>query len=486
MQAPLLDQKTIVKDLRDQNLVVKWLDFKEYSTQIKELRKAVFVEQQGFEQYIISSPQDINAIHLGCFNDEKLISIITTYLYHNDDKIINELGLPSATGWIANFSRRAQLPEYENTRLAQFLASVISKSVYDLIQPEYSFIALGEEHRKLGFYYSTFGYKFSHEVETPQGRRFVFILTNENKGSSYTKIKRIFDVNSAIFSQLKIPSFFEHLEKTDLLQLFNIKKNFEENLYTAPLSFKDEFPRLIAQSRLMYAAQKDILEKELPKGDLNFLDLGCGPGVYISLLRTNPEFKNFRFTGLDLSPEMILYARFTDHSNIWKYSSAYDTGFENEQFDIIHASFLFIHLQSPELALKEIFRILKPGGTLYIVDVIDNTFEGPRIIKRLINKHTQIDEGNRNVLNTLPQIAADKGFRLKKTIPITIDNTGEENTPTVEKCLLKLGRVNMWAMFAFIGQRKEIQDLYYEAETHYFGSYCKISIQVHTQIYFKN
>ena len=144
-----------------------------------------------------------------------------------------------------------------------------------------------------------------------------------------------------------------------------------------------------------------------------------------------------------------------------------------------------IHLTELEVALKEIYRVLKPGGILYVVDVNDSTFEGPEVIKEMIEKHTEFYEGNRNILNILPYLAEKQSLELNNTFSVEINNLGTEDEPIIENNALKLGRMKSWAMFSFISQREDIQEYYQKAEQHYFSSLCGISIQIQTQVYQK-
>ena len=108
----------------------------------------------------------------------------------------------------------------------------------------------------------------------------------------------------------------------------------------------------------------------------------------------------------------------------WKPSSAYKLDFENNFFEVIHASLLLIHLTNIDLALREFNRLLKPKGLLYILDVNDETFKGPRILKRLVEKHAEIHIGNRKMLQNLPFMAKNHQLQLECQFATKYINNG--------------------------------------------------------------
>lgn len=107
----------------------------------------------------------------------------------------------------------------------------------------------------------------------------------------------------------------------------------------------------------------DLLE---PVRGLKILDLGCGEGYCARLLK---ERGAGELLGIDLSEEMIARARTTEEKE--RRGIEYRTGnathlesLEDQSFDRVIAVFLFNYIKSEEVALvmKEVHRILKPGG----------------------------------------------------------------------------------------------------------------------------
>jgi ubiquinone/menaquinone biosynthesis C-methylase UbiE len=129
-------------------------------------------------------------------------------------------------------------------------------------------------------------------------------------------------------------------------------------LYDFP--FPSAFYRATHQRMLEYV--------ELPQHP-NVLDIGCGTGRLLHRLGT--EYSDLRGTGLDFSAEMLRQARRSNRHRprlIFVQGSAAPLRFANEQFDAVFNTFSFLHYLEPERVFAEIKRVLRPGGTFYLVD----------------------------------------------------------------------------------------------------------------------
>ena len=82
------------------------------------------------------------------------------------------------------------------------------------------------------------------------------------------------------------------------------------------------------------------------------LDVGCGIG-FVSQL-----YPNFDITGIDLSEEMLKRNSFK-----WRKMDAEKMDFPDNHFDFVICRSLLHHLENPDRGLKEMYRVLKPGGT---------------------------------------------------------------------------------------------------------------------------
>jgi SAM-dependent methyltransferase len=100
-------------------------------------------------------------------------------------------------------------------------------------------------------------------------------------------------------------------------------------------------------------------------------DLGCGIGMMTQVLGELVG-RDGEAVGIDFSPEQIEHARNVLPSYVSNVkfieASATQTGLPSESFDLVYCRFLLIHLKEPDLALREMHRLLKPDGILVCED----------------------------------------------------------------------------------------------------------------------
>lgn len=94
------------------------------------------------------------------------------------------------------------------------------------------------------------------------------------------------------------------------------------------------------------------------------LDVACGTGVAaVTAARLGAQA-----TGLDLTPALL--ERASENAQIagvhidWHEGDAESLPFENGAFDVVLSQFGHIFAPRPEVAVQEMLRVLKPGGTI--------------------------------------------------------------------------------------------------------------------------
>lgn len=99
----------------------------------------------------------------------------------------------------------------------------------------------------------------------------------------------------------------------------------------------------------------------------NILDVGCGTGTFMTMvLEEKPQVKGY---GIDFSNEMLKIAS-TKVPKRTKliHGMAEELPYENKKFDLVVMIDSFGYFGDPKQAIKEVYRVLKPGGKLVMAD----------------------------------------------------------------------------------------------------------------------
>jgi ubiquinone/menaquinone biosynthesis C-methylase UbiE len=98
----------------------------------------------------------------------------------------------------------------------------------------------------------------------------------------------------------------------------------------------------------------------------NILEIGCGTGIFTKALAKTCK----NITAIDISPDLLKIAKAkTGKSGKVKFlvRNAYATDFKNNNFDYVYGCSILHHLDMDK-ALKELIRILKPGGKIIFTE----------------------------------------------------------------------------------------------------------------------
>ena len=105
------------------------------------------------------------------------------------------------------------------------------------------------------------------------------------------------------------------------------------------------------------------------------LDVGCGEGRFCRMLAAH----GVATTGLDPTPSLIAAARERDREGAYVRASAEAIPLADAEFDLVVSYLSLIDIADFETGLREMARVLKPGGTLLIANMAGfNTAGGER------------------------------------------------------------------------------------------------------------
>ena len=97
------------------------------------------------------------------------------------------------------------------------------------------------------------------------------------------------------------------------------------------------------------------------------LDLGCGTGEMLKLIIQKDAHKEL--CGIDLSEEMLAVAKSKLPEQVkLLLGDSESLPFPDNTFDVVYCNDSFHHYPAPQNVLKEVHRVLKPGGTFLMGD----------------------------------------------------------------------------------------------------------------------
>jgi demethylmenaquinone methyltransferase/2-methoxy-6-polyprenyl-1,4-benzoquinol methylase len=117
-----------------------------------------------------------------------------------------------------------------------------------------------------------------------------------------------------------------------------------------------------------HAWKRELVAALPPRSRPACLDLACGTGDLCFLLAA--RYPQGRILGTDITDAMLELARQRNtYANVeFKNADMMQTGLPSESFDIITGGYALRNAPDLDLALKEIARLLKPGGTAAFLD----------------------------------------------------------------------------------------------------------------------
>ena len=144
--------------------------------------------------------------------------------------------------------------------------------------------------------------------------------------------------------------------------------------FVAPANFKADYLHLVMQQageavRAYKGMSYDLLR--LAEG-MQVLDVGCGIGVDLSHLADRVG-RQGQVVGLELDPDLVRAAQRALAENTHPQvqvvqGDAQQMPFADGQFDRVRADRAVQHMPQPERVLAEMWRVLRPGGVVTVVE----------------------------------------------------------------------------------------------------------------------
>jgi len=174
------------------------------------------------------------------------------------------------------------------------------------------------------------------------------------------------------------------------------------------LPFYDPFTRLLGTRA---ALRELVAQAELAPAQ-RVLDLGCGTGATTLLAKhTQPGIE---IVGFD--PDEKALARARRKAERARLAIQFVQGFGDAlpfpdgRFDRVLSSFMFHHLEDAEkpAVLRELRRVLRPGGSLHVVDFAGEGHGLGSLLARLVHRSESL---RASPGDALPRLMREAGFR---------------------------------------------------------------------------
>lgn len=137
------------------------------------------------------------------------------------------------------------------------------------------------------------------------------------------------------------------------------------------------FSRAAPHYDTLASAQRQIGETlwpALPNAASHVLDVGCGTGYWTQRLAA--RYPKARVTGLDIAPGMLAHAQSLYGSAItWQQGDVAALPLENSRFDLIFSNLAIQWCRDINTAMKELARVLSPGGAAHINTLLPGTLK---------------------------------------------------------------------------------------------------------------
>jgi len=111
---------------------------------------------------------------------------------------------------------------------------------------------------------------------------------------------------------------------------------------------------------------------QIQKG-FHVIDIACGTGA-LAITVSDHIWPNGTVVGIDINEGMLSVAKSKSSRVEWRNAPAEELPFEDGNFDSAVSQFGLMYFENRENALREMMRVLKPGGSLVVVvwDKLEN------------------------------------------------------------------------------------------------------------------
>ncbi len=165
--------------------------------------------------------------------------------------------------------------------------------------------------------------------------------------------------------------------------------------------------------------------------DLRVLDIGTGSGL-LPLLLAEDGAK--QVVGIDISPEMLELAEYMRLSYpgeastraIFRLAPAHALPFREEMFDAVTCRVVLNHVRHPERILREIVRVLRPGGILVLGELLGVDNPVKRATQNAIEERRNAAHVAARGIEQYNKLILDAGLQIEAKEVVTFERELDE------------------------------------------------------------
>ncbi len=158
-----------------------------------------------------------------------------------------------------------------------------------------------------------------------------------------------------------------------------------------------------------------VIANKIPNSKIKVLNIGCGSGDLENIVFNVMEKNNIDWYGVDISPKSVKSCKNEFAKSHFSLGDIRKLKFKKNEFDLIILMEIMEHIKPTETykALREVERVLKPGGKLIVSIPINEGLED--LIKGGQNPNAHVRAYTVNIIKRELEIS---GFKVNKVVEL--------------------------------------------------------------------
>ena len=255
----------------------------------------------------------------------------------------------------------------------------------------------------------------------------------------------------------------------------------KESTYVIDAESGTEMARLINQERLLTRVMGGVFPEHFDLSHVShILDIGCGPGGWV--LDVAFENAKINVVGIDISQQMVEYARAhaeaqgMNNASFQVMNALESLAFDDNSFDVVNARYIQAFMMKTSWAplMKEIMRILRPGGRVLLTDGEWSISNSPAFEKMgamlthvgtLTGRSFSPDGRHIGITPMLGRFLRDAGFVdiQRKAHVLDFSAGAEDYGNTYQDLMAGLKLLEPFLVLAKVTTEEEFEELYQQA-----------------------